>query len=184
MKNTFLSLSLAGAALLGLSSCEKINEALDQEFTIKVLEVPVQLEPQSTLEEKKLGELTVNFNLDSAIRANTDNRLGVDDIDSVTVEEITVALTNADAANNMRNFESARVQIITPSDPTPQVIAQENNPDGADVQTSMSLDPQQVNDLRDQLQQSNVKYEVWGKARRTTSNTLNGILTVKFKVGA
>lgn len=172
MKKVLLSVSLFVFVVAGIS-CKKIKEAIFPlidvnlpSFQFAVPAIPIVLSSEASL-----GSFSVNFNLDSLIRANTAGAFGAGAVSTVKVKKIVVSLTNADAANNLANFESARFTFSSNTKTTPVEIATFSFPDT--FSTTYTAEPANSPELKDYLLGSELTYTLYGKARRTTSKALN-----------
>ena len=181
MKKLLTSFSVAAAVVLSLSACNKIKDKVFQAFTAEGAKVQLSIDEASTTEESKLAEVQVNFNVDSTIKAHT-SRFGIEDIKSIKAEEVSFMLTEGDAENNLNNFESLKVKYSAGSN-SPVEIASITLPDSGTPRMEVALTPDQSKQLIDYFRYSpQGRYEVYGRARRTTNRQLPGVLTVKFKL--
>jgi hypothetical protein len=166
-------------SVIAFSSCEKVKEKLFDAFTAKGADVQFTIPIIATTNEVSIGSSNVNFNIDSTIKANTGGVFGVDILDQVNPEEVTLSLLNPDELNNLANFESFKVQVTTSNNSNPIVIASLANPNT--YATTVNLTVDNTKQLLDLLKASSVRYEVFGKARRITTKPLNAQLVVKLK---
>jgi hypothetical protein len=180
MRKTYLFLTLMSVVVtIAFSSCEKIKEKLFEAFTAKGADVQFTIPVIATTNEVTIGTSSVNFNVDSTIKANTGGAFGVGILDQVNPEEVTLSLLNADQLNNLANFESFKVQVTTSNNSNPIVIASMSNPDTFGTTVNLTVD--NTKQLLDLLKASSVRYDVIGKARRITTKQLNAQLVVKLK---
>ncbi len=181
MRKVFLSLTfLSIVCAFTFSSCEKVKEAVFESFTATGADfkftIPVIT---STSTETAIGTYSINFNLDSAIKAATGGVFGVGVVKQVNPEEITLTLLNPDPLNNLANFESLNVKISAQGSGNPTFIASLANPDT--YATTVSLTVDKSKQLLNFLKASSITYEATGKARRVTTKQLNAQLVVKLK---
>ena len=172
MKKVLLSVSLFVFVLAGIS-CSKIKDAIFPlldinlpSFQFSVPAIPIVLGSEASL-----GSFDVNFNLDSIIKANTAGAFGAGAVSTIKVKKIAVSLTNADAANNLANFESARFTFSSNAKATPVEIATFSFPDT--FSTTNTAEPVNSPELKEYLSGTKLTYTLYGKARRTTSKPLN-----------
>ncbi|MCU7550543.1 hypothetical protein OCK74_15600 [Chitinophagaceae bacterium LB-8] len=180
MRKTYMFLALVSVvSAIAFSSCEKIKEKIFDSFSANGADYEFTIPIIANTNEATLSTTTVNFNVDSAIKANTKGFFGVGILKQINPEEVTLNLLNANDLNNLANFESFKVQVTTPSNSTPTVIASMTNPDTYAATTKLTVDNSK--DLLDLLKASSITYKVIGKARRITTQPLKAQLIVKLK---
>lgn len=179
MKKTVLTLSLVMAMIIGLSSCEKVKDALFPGFETSLanfeITVPVVV---NTDVENSLGSTVVNFNLDSIMRANTDNKFGVDNLGSVKVKMIEVEVLNGDEQNNISNFETLKMTLA--SDQFSSLVSLVNLTI-PDVDQKLIINGNDT-ELKTYLTGSELTYSLSGKARRETTKELQLSVSVTLLV--
>lgn len=178
MKKIAVLALIAVTAIAGFTGCKKVIKnifnGLDAEipgltFTIPGAPVP----PGFPVPEDEIGfpPYTQHFNLDSSIRAKTNNSFGADDLSSVKIKKIVFKLTNADSLNNLSNFKSARFSLSSNTNSTPAPIASFTFPDVYDSTYTYTA-PVDAPELITYLRGSELTYNVYGKLRRYTSKPL------------
>lgn len=182
MKKGFTLIAFTAiAAIAGLSSCDKITEKLfssfftnqaEEDFTINVI--------TTTSLRTDLGTVSTNLNIDSIIKAETDNKFSLDDIKSVNIEEVKFTLLNPDNTNNFANFEEGWLMFNTNTVTAPVLVASGLNPD---IFADMWLLPvdKSIN-YKEHLRGNQLTYIVSAKARRVTTKKLDCRMSIKFKV--
>lgn len=178
-------LSVAAALTAGLmfttSSCDKLKDALFQAFytqgVSQTFDIPII---NTTNTETTFGTLVDKFNIDSIIKAETNDAFSLNDIKKITITEAKVTLLNADVDNNFANFESGMLTFSTNSNPTPLTVATGPNPDV--YSETFMLPPIPDTNLKSYLAGSELTYVISGKARRVTNKVLNARLDVKFYI--
>lgn len=184
MKKTRIFLALAFIAYLA-SSCKKLQEIKDQIFSPIDVNVPsfqftVPAIPIVISGEASLGSISSRINLDSTIRANTGGVFGLSSVSSIKVKQMVINITNADAANNLANFESARVSLSSNTNTTQSEIATFSFPD---TFSNSSTSAQTNNpDLISYFSGNELNYNLYGRARRITTKPLNFVVSVTLSV--
>ena len=135
MMRKLLAIALLSAlCIVGLTSCEKLKELFpgieiplpEVPITVPVNVGPTPLFPNGIV----LPRITQKFNLDSIIKANTNNQFGVADVTSVKLKDLTLSITDgANQANNLSNFENIKFAFSSNKNTTAVSIADYNFPD-------------------------------------------------------
>lgn len=156
-----------------ITGCKKVIDKIFDGFDADVpaIEVKLPIIPLAPPQEIQIGSFTQRFNLDSTIKANSDNTFGAGDVKSIKVKSIQFSLLDADANNNVSNFESARFTFHSNANATPVQIASVNFPDVYATSFTYTSDAN-APELKDYLKGNELTYTVFGKIRRTTSKTL------------
>ena len=172
MKKVLISVSLLIFVIAGMS-CNKIKDAIFPSidvnlpaFQIRVPAIPIVLNSEASL-----GSFTINFNLDSIIRANTAGAFGAGAVSTIKVKKMVISVSNGDAANNLANFESARFTFSSNTKTTPAELVSITLTDT--FTTSYTAEPTSSPELKEYLTGTQLTYSLFGKARRTTSKPLN-----------
>ena len=110
-KSSFLSnvaLGLVAAALFTTASCTKLAKNLQYDLDMQTATVDIVIPPYPDTAVQLVGTQTSDYNIDSFIKANTANVLGVSNITSATLRSCTLAITPTltTMANNFQNFKS------------------------------------------------------------------------------
>jgi soluble cytochrome b562 len=185
MKKTLLSVALFATTVMALTSCDEIAKELMQPFDVPVSNVTLTIPIVTNITaEGSLGSTTTSFNMDSAIKANTANAFSINAANSIKISAVTLNITNADATNNISNFESARVAFNTNKNTTQTTIGSkailDNN---TATNTSTTIDITNSPELKDYLNGSTtMTYTLFAKARRVTTHTLNAVINVTLHV--
>lgn len=179
MKKIVLILMLAGLITTGFSSCEKVKDALFPGFetTLADFEITVPVIVNTDV-ENSLGSTVVNFNLDSIMRANTDNKFGVDNLSSVKVKMIEVEVLNGDNQNNISNFETLKMTLASDQFSSPVTLVNLTIPD---IDQKLVINGNNA-ELKTYLTGSELIYSVSGKARRETTRELQLAVSVTLLV--
>jgi len=178
MKSKLFLLVMAIAVITALS-CKKTLSKLfgGLDVTLPDIMLVVPQVPFVPSQEISLGTFTMHQNIDSTIKANTGGFFGIGNISSVKVKSVTVSFTNSDATNNISNFESARVTLTSPSNSNPATLAALSFPDEAlSTYTSTNVSG---DELIPYLSGNEIYYTVYGKMRKTTSHSLNMVVSIK-----
>ena len=142
--------------------------------------IPAVPQMAVNLGEIALGTYEQRLNIDSAIKANTGGAFGISSVSSIKVKQFTLTLTDSDANNNFSNFESARVMLTSNSQSTPVEIMNLNFPT-TNIST-ITQSPTTTPELLPYVKGGQLTYNIYGKARKATSKSLNMIVTVVLRV--
>jgi len=180
MKKALLTLMVAGTLITVTSSCKKVVTSLFPGIDVRVPDVELTVPPIIAVpnSEMSLGNFTTAFNLDSAIKASTNNVFNINDIASVKVKRVTITLQNGDNFNNLANFKSARVTMN--GDGTETNILSVNIPDAQS--NSITVDATDSPDLKRFLSGGQINYTVYGTVRRPTTKSLNMVVSTTIRV--
>lgn len=165
-----LAFSVVLLTLVLLLSCREIKEKLLPAFNvdIPVIKLTVPALPLVTDKEIAVGALKTHINMDSTIKANTAGMFGAAAVHYVKVKKLVIKTTNADAANNLSNFETARMRIF--SDTASTDIAMINFPNT--YSDSITVIPSTTPDISDYLRGSTLAYNLYWKNRKKTTKPL------------
>ena len=171
--------------LLGTSCKKTIQEAVQTfqgfDATLSTVEFDMPAVPFAPPFEVQLGQFPQHFDFDSLVKANTAGTFSSADIVSVKLKNMSVKITNADATNNLGNFQSARFEFFSNAVPTPVEVANVTFLDA--VSDSINVTPTNPPELKGYLAGKELTYKVFGQLRRTTSKSLhlkiNTIVTVR-----
>jgi hypothetical protein len=168
MKKVFLMLAVAATATLGLTSCEKIEDALFKPFDSPLsFEVTIPV-VSNTTDETEMGQTVVNYDLEKVIRDNTGNAFGADIIGAMYIKDVAIQLLESDANNDLSNFDYVKLSVAAGS--APAVMGPFNIPASATTSASFAVTPR-VNILPF-FSGSNVTFKMTGKANTATTRTL------------
>lgn len=123
---------------------------------------------------------TISFNLDSIIKAYTENTFSIGNLSSVKVKDVTIFLVNADDLNNISNFETVSLSFFSNTNSTPAVVASAIIPNTP--ATSLNVPAVNSPELKEYLKGNQLTYTVTGKARKSTTKTLNATVSVTLCV--
>ena len=167
---------LAISTSLIYSSCSKIAaliraQAISFTATDLTFNIPVTTD---TATVTSIGSGTFTYNIDSLIRAQTANQLGLANIDTFTLTSCTLTVQNPDDNNNVANFESANPANMGSISNNPDVYGTTLNvPVNASVNLTTYVSPSGV---------TTFNYSVTGKARRATTKVLNVAMHVTYNI--
>lgn len=177
MKKTFLFLAVIGIAAV-LPSCEKAKDALFKPFE-SPLNADVQISPSAVGNTANLGSTVVNYDLNAEVSKATSGAFDGSIITKMYINQIAISLSNADAANNLSNFESVNVEISSgPGAP----IVLGPYPVPATVTSSHTITVENSPNIRPFFNGSTVTFALLGKTKTATTKTLNARIgaTIKF----
>jgi hypothetical protein len=168
--------------IMAMQACSKGDTKLDYNLPMQTGSIEVVIPPTpDTTNVKDLGSGANYFNVDSFIRANTKNLLGISNIQSVRLTSVKLALKNATTANNFANLYTYYASFYTNSNTTPYKVAPtEVNKDEFSVSKDVPVDPNA--ELKGYLNGNQFTYSVGGKLRRPTTDTLKCTIEFKFDV--
>lgn len=180
MKKTILTLSLLGSiCAIGFTSCEKIKDKLFPAFDAEIADVSVTV-PITVAGTENSSSSTVSFNLDSTIKAYTQNAFGMSNLSSVKVKDMRVFLMETTELNNISNFENVKLSFSSNTNITPAIIADAAIPNvrAADINIPVANSPE----LKGYLTGNQLTYMLTGKARRSTTKPLNAAVSVTLSI--
>jgi len=178
MKKKFLT-ALAAASLIGMSSCNKVEKLLFKPFESPLnfdITIPVI---NSTSTETSMGSTTLSYNLDSLIKAKTNNSFDGSIIGSMYIQQIAVTITDpVDGNNSLSNFNYVKMNVSTNG--TPAVLGPFNVTPGAMIQDSYTVSNSP--NIRPFFSGSAVNFSLVGQANKITTRPLHATIsaTVKF----
>ncbi|HEX8331686.1 MAG TPA: hypothetical protein VF622_03640 [Segetibacter sp.] len=176
-KGLYISLSILALAV-NFTSCKRVVDKIftGVDFKVPDLLIPVPIVPVVPPMELQLGTYTQKLNLDSAIRANTAGAFGVGVVSSIKIKSISVTISNGDDNNNLSNFESARVTLSSNSQASATNLINFSFPNVNS--NTLTVTPTDSPELLPYLKGGELTYQVFGKARKTTSKQLNMVVSV------
>jgi hypothetical protein len=182
MKKTIVTLLLAAFVITVGSSCKKVVTSLFPGIDVRIPDVQVTIPPVIVVPstEMSLGSFSASFNLDSIIKASTNNVFNINDIGTVKVKQVAVTLQNGDNLNNLANFETARVAMTSSNNSTETNILTVNIPDA--TSNTITVNATDSPDLKQYLSGNRINYTVYGKLRRPTTKSLNMVIAVTVRV--
>ena len=172
MKKLFIPVTAIIILFAGVSSCKKIVSTFfnGTDVTIPPVSVTVQTILAVSATEQSFGSYSQQINLDSIVRANTAGVFGANAVSTIKIKQVTISLSNADALNNLSNFESARVTLNSNSNPATADLFTVTFPD--QNTTTFTFAPSTSTELLPYLKGNSITYTVYGKNRRITSKPL------------
>lgn len=178
-----------GVLLLTVGGCKKVIKRVFDGLSFNVPEIVVAIPyfpvPPGTpvpASEISVGSYSQQFNLDSAVKANTGGTFGAADVKSVKVEKIVMTvIEGANANNNLSNFESARFTLASDVRTEPVNVATIEFPNTETVTTTFTA-PENSPELLPYLQGSNIIYQNYGKLRRYTTQPMTLSVKVTLNV--
>jgi len=160
-------------------TCNEIKEKLLPSFSVSIpaIKLTVPPLPSVTNEEIPVGALKTPINMDSTIRANTAGAFGANSVHRVKVKKLVITSSNADNANNLSNFESARMTIFNDTASTDIAVIQfpKNYTD------SITYTPVASPEISSYLRGLNLSYNLYWKNRKKTTKFLK--LNVQVTLG-
>jgi hypothetical protein len=182
MKKTIATFFLAAIIITASTSCKKVVTSLFPGIDVRVPDVQITIPPALIVppSEMSLGSFSASFNLDSIIKASTNNVFNINDIASIKVKQVTVSLQNGDNLNNLANFETARVAITSDTNGSETNIVSMTFPDTQS--TSFTTTIADSPDLKQYLNGRSLNYTVYGKFRRATTKSLNMVVAITVRV--
>ena len=161
-------------------ACKQLKEKLLPAFTVNIPDIQLTVPPLPlvTNEEIPVGALKTHINMDSTIEANTAGTFGAESVHFVRVKKLVIKATNADEANNLSNFETARMTIF--SDTAATDIAIIKFP--ATYSDSISVLPPSTPDISNYLRGTTLAYNLYWKNRKKTNKFLKLEVKVTLSV--
>jgi hypothetical protein len=181
-KQSFVVLFVA-AAIFGslslLSSCTKLGQNLRFSLPMQTGSVNITIPPTSATGTVTFGPSSSVFNVDSFIKANTANQLGIANISSVKLTSCTITITNPTTENNFANFQSCAASFSSNTDSNPYTINIADNPDTYAATLSLPADTsvQLSGYLGNQF-----NYSVSGSLRRPITDTVKCTINYAFNI--
>jgi hypothetical protein len=169
---TILNYCFAALIVVGVYSCADIKKKVLPSFSVNIPDINLTIPPIAFVsnDEVPVGALRTRINMDSAIKANTAGTFGASAVTSVKVKKITIKLLNGNMANNLSNFEHARMRIYSHSDTASLDIADITFPQT--YSDSLSVAPVNSAEISHFLKGSELGYNLFWRNRRTTTKFL------------
>ena len=184
MKKTILLCTL-GISCCGMmfSSCSKVAAAIAKATGISWtgVDMTVKVPPVTdTMAHSSISTGTFTYNLDSLIKSQTNNLLGLANIDTFEITSCTLTIENPDANNNFGDFESAQVSFTTSFNGDNVTVAQvDNNPATYAATLNIPINVINLKSYVSPLGATTFNYNVGGKLRSATTDSL----TVNIHLG-
>ena len=98
-----LTILVAG---LTMQSCDKLKDKFFPGFELQPSDLQITIPiVANTASQSAIASVTTYFNMDSIIKAETLNAFTINNVKSITVQELDLSFTNSDNANNFGNLE-------------------------------------------------------------------------------
>lgn len=182
MKNCAISLVITVFIFVECTGnqVKEIKEKLLPSFTVNIPDINLTVPPIPKVlqEEIAIGALKTPINMDSTIKANTAGAFGANSVHFVKVRKLVIKLSNADEANNLSNFESARMRIYNDTSSTDIAIIK--FPES--FSDSITVVPAASPDISNYLRGTDLSYNLYWKNRKTTEKFLKLIVQVTVGV--
>ncbi len=183
-KRSFLitsTLALSCFAMFYLNSCTKLAQALQYDLAMQTATVNITIPPYPDTTIAANGTQSNTYNVDSFIKANTANVLGVSNITSAKITSCVVTLLNPTVAENFANFKTCNASFHTNGNTTPFTVTIPNNPDV--YSSTLTLPVDTTAELKGYLTGgSTFTYNLGGSLRRPTTDSLHATCTFTFKL--
>jgi hypothetical protein len=182
MKNNQLLKLLALTVVISLSgtlqSCNKALQNLHFNLGMQTQTVTIKI-PPSAAGDVYIGPVVSPYNVDSFIKAQTGQQLGISNISSVKVASCILTLDNPTTASNFGNFESCSALFSSNTNSTPYTMSITNNP--AAYATTLSLPVDANAELKSYIGDV-FTYNVEGKLRTATTDTLSCTMKITYNL--
>jgi hypothetical protein len=185
-KQSFLltsALALTCFAMTSITSCTKLAKNLQYNLDMQTATVDIVIPPYSDTTANVMGTQTNYYNIDSFIKANTANVLGVSNITSAKLSScvLTIVPTSTTALNNFGNFKTVSASFHTNGNTTPYTLTITNNP--STYSETLSLPVDTTAELKGYLSGGNqFTYNLSGTLRRAITDSIHCKATITFKV--
>ena len=183
-RRLFLYAALIACTGIMYSSCGKIAslirataiswQAVDVSFNVPIV--------TDTANFTSVGSGSFTYNIDSLIKAQTLNQLGLANIDQFTLTSCTMTIQNPDASNNFANFESAGGSLSTSANTTPITMGTITTPDTYSATLNVPVTTANLKAYVSPSGTTMFTYSVQAKARRATTKVLNVTVHVEYNI--
>lgn len=184
-KKTVLFSAMLAASCFTYTSCNKVQsliKAITVDWTTTNIDFDIPIVTDVTAQHS-IGSGSYAYNLDSLIQNQSGNTLGLANIDEVHLSKCTVTFHNADATDNVSNFESADGTLSTSVNATPASIGSVTIPDT--YAESIEIPVNKDVNLKSYIAPSGTTtfmYEVHAKARKVTTKELHATVHVEYDI--
>ncbi len=182
MKKTTILLSAIVVATIGAAtfqSCNKLASLVQYDLPMQTASAEVVLPPSTDTVGSASGSQVVNYNIDSFIKANTANVLGISNITSAKITSCKITIENPTVVNNFANFRTATGSVFSNSNATPYTISVNN---GDTYATVLNLPVDSTAELKSYLTGSQFTYSAGGSLRRATTDSIRCKVEFAFKI--
>ena len=175
-----IALATAIASVVTLQSCSKLASALNYDLTLQTASVNITIPPSAYTTAALSGSVNNYVNVDSFIKANTANVLGISNITSVKITSAVMTITNGSTANNFANFKSCYASVASNTNMTPYTINIDSNPDV--YSTSLPLPVDSTKELKSYLSGNQFTYTGGGILRRAVTDSIKCTVSFKYSI--
>jgi hypothetical protein len=184
-KQFFLTSALAVTcfAMSTMSSCTKLAKNLQYDLDMQTATVDVVIPPYLDTNANVSGSQVNNYNIDSFIKANTANVLGVSNITSAKLRSCVLVIqpNTHTELNNFANFKSVSASFHTNGNLTPYTLSIPSNPNVYNETLSLPVDT--TAELKGYLSGGNqFTYNLGGSLRRAITDSVHCKATITFKI--
>jgi len=184
MKSPYSKILIAAAICVCIAftiqSCTKVATLLNFDLSMQTASVNISIPVVTDLTGVfSVEPSTAGYNVDSFIRASTNNQLGAANITSVKLSSVLLALRNATDNSNFQNFESCYASFYSNTNSTPYSTSVTGNPDV--YATTLSLPADTATELKTYIGDE-FTYRIAGQLREPTNIPLNCTVTFTFSV--
>ena len=181
IKSIATTLAFTCATMLSMNSCSKLAKNLNYDLDMQTASMDVVIPAYSDTNISVSGSQTVFFNIDSFIKANTGNLMGVSNITSAKIRSCNLALQDPTPALNFANFKSCTGSFHTDGNLEPFAVSIPYNADAYSATLSLPVDTSA--ELRGYMSNGNqFTYSLGGRLRRPTTKEIHCTATFTFKV--
>ncbi len=175
-----IALASVVVGLSVLQSCNKLSKLVQYDLEMQTADVEVVIPPVADTNATYAGTQTNYYNVDSFIKANTNNILGLSNITSAKITSCVVTMQSPPAGISFGNFKSVNASFFTNGNTTPFVVAIANNPDVNTTTLNIPVDSNA--DLRPYFNGNNYTYAMSGSLRRAITDTVKCKVQLKYKI--
>lgn len=176
----FSVLAVIAVASVGLHSCSKIAQALQYDIPLQTGSVTIVIPPTPADSGYASGTASNTINIDSVIKANTSNTLGVSNVTSLKLTSATMLIQNPDSADNFQNFSSCTASFYTNSNTTPYQVTIANNPNVYESTLNLPIDS--TVELKSYINGNQFTYSAGGNLRTSTTKSLTCTISFTFDI--
>lgn len=178
-KLTFLSI-MAVIMIVAMQSCSKVAKLLQYDIPLQSGSITITIPPTAVTSGTASGTGTNYINIDSVIKANTGNVLGISNITSVKLKSATMVLQNPDTANNFQNFSSCYASFTSNSASAPYQVSIANNPNT--YASTLTLPVDTTVNLKSYITGYQFTYTAGGAIRTATTDSLKCTINFTFSI--
>ncbi len=173
--------ALLAVSTVYLNSCTKLADLVQYDLNMQTADLDFVIPPFPDTTMTLTGTQTINYNVDSFIKANTKNLLSFNNITSAKVTSCNIVLENASATNNFANFRSCSASFTSNANSTAYNIGAANPADAFSSSLNLSVDTTQ--DLKAYFINANsFNYSLSGSLRRPLTDSLHAHVTMTYRL--